>query len=132
MTSWKSLVSIVVTSNHLIIIFDMEHFIGRPIAFACYKSSPHWNEGVVTYTRCNIPTEGMDKSTGNFHVKKAGVYRLSFTGLFNAQNGHRVTADIMRRNKNNVLDFLGRSAAETNEAGALFGEIYVHVSLWCL
>ncbi|TRY74944.1 hypothetical protein TCAL_01261 [Tigriopus californicus] len=96
---------------------------GRPVAFACYKSSPHWNEGIVTYTRCNIPTEGMDRESGTFKVKKQGVYRLSFTGLFNAQNGHRVTADIMRRNRNNVLDFLGRSAAETNEAGAVFGGV---------
>ncbi len=45
---------------------------GRPPAFSCYKSSPQWNEGVVSYTRCNIVTEGMDRNSGVFTVKEAG------------------------------------------------------------
>ncbi len=49
-----------------------------------------------------------------------GIYRLSFTGLFNAQNGHRVTADLIRQTSKNVIDFLGRAAAEVEESG-VFG-----------
>ena len=97
-------------------------FVEQPPAFACYKTSPHWNPGLVRYTTCNIRTDDMNPATGVFTVKRPGVYRLSFTGLFNAENGHRVTADIVRK-RSGRLDFLGRSSAETNEAGAVFGEL---------
>ena len=53
----------------------------------------------------------------------SGVYRLTFTGLFNSQNGHRVTADIIRKTMRNEFNYLGRSAAESNESGGMFGKI---------
>ncbi len=56
-----------------------------------------------------------------------GIYRLSFTGLFNAQNGHRVTADLIRQTSKNVIDFLGRAAAEVEESGVFGRREHPHI-----
>ena len=49
-----------------------------------------------------------------------GVYHLSFTGLFHAENGHGVNADIVRVTKSGEKDYLGRASADINEISTFF------------
>ena len=63
----------------------------------------------------------MDAKRGVFTVKVAGIYRLSFTGMFNSQNGHKVTADIIRKSWDHEYHNLGRASAETTETGTIMG-----------
>ena len=49
-----------------------------------------------------------------------GVYHLSFTGLFHAENGHGVNADIVRKTPYGRVEYLGRSAADINEISTFF------------
>ena len=48
------------------------------------------------------------------------MYHLSFTGLFHAENGHGVSADIIREAAAGTTEHLGRSFADSNEKG-VFG-----------
>ena len=55
-----------------------------------------------------------------FDIQVPGVYHLSFTGLFHAENGHGVNADIVRVTPSGKTDYLGRSAADINEISTFF------------
>ena len=48
------------------------------------------------------------------------MYHLSFTGLFHAENGHGVNADIVRKTPYGKVEYLGRSAADINEISTFF------------
>ena len=48
------------------------------------------------------------------------MYHLSFTGLFHAENGHGVNADIVRKTSYGTVEYLGRSAADINEISTFF------------
>ena len=48
------------------------------------------------------------------------MYHLSFTGLFHAENGHGVNADIVRKTPYGRVEYLGRSAADINEISTFF------------
>ncbi|XP_040571430.1 uncharacterized protein [Lepeophtheirus salmonis] len=93
----------------------------RPPIFSCYRTSEHNTEGVIKYTDCNVKTPGMNPNTGKFTVQIPGVYKISFTGLFKAVNGHAVNADIIKKTFGGRFEFLGRSSADTNEIGTIFG-----------
>jgi hypothetical protein len=75
----------------------MTLFEGHPPAFACHRDDPFAQEGIVTFTSCNVLTDGMNPATGIFTVKKEGIYQLSFTGLFQILNGHQVTISLIFR-----------------------------------
>ena len=135
------------------------HFTGKPPAFACHRTTPHTGVGIITYTICNVKTQGMDASSGKFSVDVStfkysmtirklyvvywyfeypvdvsilsiwvhpsqtqvpGVYHLSFTGLFHAENGHGVHADIVRITSTGKTEYLGRSSADSNEVSTFF------------
>ena len=66
-----------------------------------------------------MTTPGMDISSGVFTAQQAGVYQVSFTGLFHAENGHGVTADIVMKNKSGGVTHLGRSTADIGENSLL-------------
>lgn len=94
-------------------------FSERPPAFACHKTKSHTSQGIITFSGCNVPTPGMDPSTGIFTVKEPGIYHFSFTGLFHALNGHGLNADIIKRTGRSETN-LGRSRADTNEIATFF------------
>ncbi len=55
------------------------HFsLGTPPAFSCYRSSPQWNEGVITYTKCNVRADGMNRNSGVFTVTVPGAEKNIF------------------------------------------------------
>jgi hypothetical protein len=64
----------------------------------------------------------MSPASGVFTVQRAGIYRITFTGLFNSLKGHMVTADIIKKSAG-AIRFLGRSSAQTTETGSLFGKL---------
>ncbi len=68
-----------------------------------------------------VSTDGMNPRTGVFTVRRAGVYRITFTGLYNSLKGHQVNTDIIRKSAQS-LRFLGRSSAQTTETGGVFGK----------
>ena len=45
---------------------------------------------------------------------------MSFTGLFHAENGHGVHADIVRITLTGETEYLGRSSADSNEVSTFF------------
>ncbi len=53
-------------------------FLGTPPAFSCYRSSPQWNEGVITYTKCNVRADGMNRNSGVFTVTVPGAEKNIF------------------------------------------------------
>ena len=57
----------------------------------------------------------MDPSSGIFTAHEGGVYQISFTGLFHAENGHGVTADVVKKHANGDITHLGRSTADIDE-----------------
>ena len=54
------------------------------------------------------------------HSQAPGVYHLSFTGLFSAENGHGIHADIVRITLTGETEYLGRSSADSNEVSTFF------------
>lgn len=58
----------------------------------------------------------MDANSGIFTVQQPGIYHFSFSGLFYALNGHGINAYITRQ-RGNVVKYLGRSKADTDERG---------------
>ena len=109
----------------------------RP-AFSCYRTSSHNSIGTVTYhgkykkycdlsvigitalhltnlPGCHMTSKGMDPSSGIFTAHEGGVYQISFTGLFHAENGHGVTADVVKKHANGDITHLGRSTADIDE-----------------
>ena len=45
---------------------------------------------------------------------------MSFTGLFHAENGHGLNADLVRKTPYGRVEYLGRSAADINEISTFF------------
>ena len=103
------------SSRVICLIFFSEH----PPAFSCYRTSEHTSPGVITYDACHVTTDGMDISRGVFTVQTPGIYHLSFTGLFHAENGHGITADIVKESRGGVKTHLGRSTTDVDENGFL-------------
>ena len=64
---------------------------------------------------CHMTSKGMDPSSGIFTAHEGGVYQISFTGLFHAENGHGVTADVVKKHANGDITHLGRSTADIDE-----------------
>ena len=50
-------------------------FSENPPSFSCYRDKGHNNEGIVTYSGCQVITDFMDARSGIFTVKRGGVYR---------------------------------------------------------
>ena len=69
-----------------------------------------------------------------FCQKVPGVYHLSFTGLFHAENGIGVNADIVHTTPSGRTEYLGRSAADINEISTFFssGNDYFHEIIFWL
>ena len=57
----------------------------------------------------------MDPKTGVFTAQESGIYHISFTGLFHAESGHGLSADIVKKTKNGQTKHLGRSTADIGE-----------------
>ena len=51
------------------------YFSENPPSFSCYRDKGHNNEGIVTYSGCQVITDFMDARSGIFTVKRGGVYR---------------------------------------------------------
>ena len=47
---------------------------GNPPSFACHRSTPNNVAGIITYTGCNLQTNGMDPKTGVFTVEVRAMY----------------------------------------------------------
>jgi len=91
-----------------------------PPSFSCHKTDSHTSETKVFYSDCSVTTPGMDRKTGIFQVKEAGVYQITFTGFFVSLKGHMVSADIYLRTGTKD-EIIGRSSAKTDEDG-VFGK----------
>ena len=48
------------------------------------------------------------------------MYQISFTGMFHAENGHGINADIIRVTPSGRTEYLGRAAADINEISTFF------------
>jgi len=70
---------------------------------------------------CHMTSKGMDPSSGIFTAHEGGVYQISFTGLFHAENGHGVTADVVKKHANGDITHLGRSTADIDENSFISG-----------
>ena len=71
-----------------------------------------------------MTSKGMDPSSGIFTALEGGVYQISFTGLFHAENGHGVTADVVKKHASGDITHLGRSTGDIDENSFICKDSY--------